>query len=87
MPATWTDETVALLFLVLCKALVCLFSTASKIFTYQLQANFSGVPLRAYSATDLANKVPVTAANLVTIERITVINDSPTTAANSKSNA
>lgn len=44
--------------------------------------NFAGVPLRAYSATDLANKVPVTAANLVTIERITVINDSPTTAAN-----
>lgn len=43
---------------------------------------FAGVPLRAYSATDLASNVPVTAANLVTIERITVINDSPTTAAN-----
>jgi len=39
-------------------------------------------PLRNYSATDLANNVPVTAANIVTIERITVINDSPTTAAN-----
>jgi MYXO-CTERM domain-containing protein len=44
--------------------------------------NFSGAPLRNYSATDLANNVQVTAANLVTIERITVINDSPTTAAN-----
>jgi MYXO-CTERM domain-containing protein len=44
--------------------------------------NFAGVPLRSYSATDLANNVAVTAANLVTIERITIINDSPTTAAN-----
>jgi MYXO-CTERM domain-containing protein len=44
--------------------------------------NFAGVPLRNYSATDLANNVAVTASNLVTIERITVINDSPTTAAN-----
>jgi len=43
---------------------------------------FAVTPLRNYSATDMANKVPVTAANLVTIERITVINDSPTTAAN-----
>jgi len=30
----------------------------------------------------LGHKVPVTAANIVTIERITIINDSPTTAAN-----
>lgn len=44
--------------------------------------NFAGVPLRNYSATDLANNVAVTASNLVTVERITVINDSPTTAAN-----
>lgn len=44
--------------------------------------NFAGAPLRNYSATDLANNVAVTASNLVTIERITVINDSPTTAAN-----
>jgi peptidyl-prolyl cis-trans isomerase A (cyclophilin A) len=43
---------------------------------------FAGAPLRNYSATDLANNVPVTAANLVTIERISIINDSPTTAAN-----
>lgn len=43
---------------------------------------FRDAPLRNYSATDLANKVPVTAANMVTIERITIINDSPTTAAN-----
>lgn len=43
---------------------------------------FAGAPLRNYSATDLANNVPVTASNLVTIERITIINDSPTTAAN-----
>lgn len=43
---------------------------------------FRETPLRNYSATDLANNVPVTAANIVTIERITVINDSPTTAAN-----
>lgn len=43
---------------------------------------FKEAPLRNYSATDWANNVPVTAANLVTIERITVINDSPTTAAN-----
>lgn len=43
---------------------------------------FREAPLRNYSATDWANNVPVTAANLVTIERITVINDSPTTAAN-----
>lgn len=43
---------------------------------------FKEAPLRNYSATDLANKVPVTAANMVTIERITIINDSPTTAAN-----
>jgi len=43
---------------------------------------FREAPLRNYSATDLANKVPVTAANIVTIERITIINDSPTTAAN-----
>lgn len=43
---------------------------------------FVDAPLRDYSATDLANKVPVTAANMVTIERITIINDSPTTAAN-----
>ncbi len=32
--------------------------------------------------TDWTNKVPVTASNLVTIERITIIDDSPTTAAN-----
>jgi|VirMetMinimDraft_7_1064189.scaffolds.fasta_scaffold18844_1 MYXO-CTERM domain-containing protein len=43
---------------------------------------FNETPLRNYSATDWANKVPVTAANIVTIERITIINDSPTTAAN-----
>jgi len=43
---------------------------------------FIEAPLRNYTAADLANKVPVTAANIVTIERITVINDSPTTAAN-----
>lgn len=43
---------------------------------------FAGVPLRSYSATDLANNVAVTASNLVTIERISIINDSPTTAAN-----
>lgn len=43
---------------------------------------FREAPLRNYSATDLANNVPVTAANIVTIERITIINDSPTTAAN-----
>lgn len=43
---------------------------------------FREAPLRNYSATDWANNVPVTAANIVTIERITVINDSPTTAAN-----
>ena len=43
---------------------------------------FRDAPLRNYSATDLANKVPVTAANIVTIERITVINDSQTTASN-----
>ena len=39
-------------------------------------------PLRNYSATDWANNVPVTASNIVTIERITVINDSQTTASN-----
>lgn len=44
--------------------------------------NFAGVPLRSYSAADFANNVAVTAANLVTIERITIINDSPATAAN-----
>jgi peptidyl-prolyl cis-trans isomerase A (cyclophilin A) len=43
---------------------------------------FIEAPLRNYSATDFANNVPVTAANIVTIERITIINDSPTTAAN-----
>ncbi|RVT47527.1 LPXTG cell wall anchor domain-containing protein [Rheinheimera sediminis] len=44
--------------------------------------NFAGAPLRNYSATDLANNVALTASNLVVIEKITVINDSPTTAAN-----
>lgn len=43
---------------------------------------FRETPLRNYSATDFANNVPITAANIVTIERITIINDSPTTAAN-----
>ncbi len=39
-------------------------------------------PLRNYSATDWANNIPVTTANIVVIERVTIINDSPTTAAN-----
>ncbi|MBY0420141.1 MAG: peptidylprolyl isomerase [Pararheinheimera sp.] len=49
---------------------------------YVLGGAFIEAPVRNYTAADLANKVPVTAANIVTIERITVINDSPTTAAN-----
>jgi len=49
---------------------------------YVARGAFIEAPLRNYSATDWANNVPVTAANIVTIERITVINDSPTTAAN-----
>ena len=43
---------------------------------------FREAPLRNYSLTDWTNKVPVTASNLVTIERMTIIDDSPTTAAN-----
>lgn len=49
---------------------------------YVAKGAFIEAPVRNYSATDWANNVPVTAANIVTIERITVINDSPTTAAN-----
>jgi peptidyl-prolyl cis-trans isomerase A (cyclophilin A) len=49
---------------------------------YVARGPFIEAPLRNYSATDWANNVPVTAANIVTIERITIINDSPTTAAN-----
>lgn len=43
---------------------------------------FREAPLRNYSLTDWTNKIPVTASNLVTIERMTIIDDSPTTAAN-----
>lgn len=49
---------------------------------YVARGAFIEAPLRNYSAADWTNNVPVTAANIVTIERITVINDSPTTAAN-----
>ena len=37
--------------------------------------NFASVPLRNYSAADAQAKVPVTAANMVLIESITVINN------------
>lgn len=37
--------------------------------------NFSSVPLRNYSAADAQAKVPVTAANMVLIESITVVNN------------
>ena len=37
--------------------------------------NFASVPLRNYSAADAQAKVPVTAANMVRIESITVINN------------
>ncbi|MDF3125285.1 peptidylprolyl isomerase [Rheinheimera sp. 1928-s] len=43
---------------------------------------FGQTPLRNYSATDFGNNIAITANNLVVIEKITVINDSPTTAAN-----
>ncbi|WP_337841812.1 peptidylprolyl isomerase [Rheinheimera sp.] len=38
-------------------------------------------PLRNYSAADAAANVPITPANMVVIEKITVINDAPDTAA------
>lgn len=42
---------------------------------------FEAIPLRNYSAQDVAAATPVTAANMVTIESITVVNADPATAA------
>lgn len=50
--------------------------------TLLTDANFRNVPLRNYSAADATAKVPVTAANLVVIESISVINAEANTAAN-----
>lgn len=44
-------------------------------------ANFRNVPLRNYTAADATAKVPVTAANMVLIESITVINNDTNSAA------
>lgn len=44
-------------------------------------ANFTSLPLRNYSAADAQAKVPVTAAHLVVIESITVINNDVNSAA------
>ena len=44
-------------------------------------SGFEAIPLRNYSAQDVAAAKPVTAANMVTIESITVINADPATAA------
>lgn len=49
-----------------------------------LVTGFQEVPLQKYSAADAVAKVPVTAANLVRIESITVINNDPASAANLK---
>lgn len=42
---------------------------------------FEAIPLRNYSAQDVSNRTPVTAANMVTLESITIINSDPATAA------